>query len=212
MNIYAFLLHNKGSTFTTAWYLREGESRDKLGEFLKATSVRSTHQRMLQVIHHTVPRPMHGDTGSQRGNQSHKCDLCKALWITWGWHTSHDILLDWYRPRLGSHPAFITESVRSKGTYQAFWGVLIDLIIEVLGLIINPFDHFEGYLQVRVDIEKVKFIFNRIKKGEGQGKEKCHTKSMMSKESNERLKRDTQYVTFRQNEEEKVQGMGLKAV
>jgi hypothetical protein len=89
---------------------------------------------------------------------------------------------------------------------------LIDLIIEVLGLIINPFDHFEGYLQVRVDIEKVKFIFNRIKKGEGQGKEKCHTKSMMSKESNERLKRDTQYVTFRQNEEEKVQGMGLKAV
>jgi hypothetical protein len=36
---------------------------------------------------------------------------------------------------------------------------------------------------------KVKFIFSRIKKGEGQGKEKCHAKSMMSKEGNERLKR-----------------------
>jgi hypothetical protein len=34
----------------------------------------------------------------------------------------------------------------------------------------------------------------RIKKGEGQGKEKCHAKSMMSKEANERLKRDTQRV------------------
>ena len=32
------------------------------------------------------------------------------------------------------------------------------------------------------------FIFSRIKKGEGQGKEKCHAKSMMSKEANERLK------------------------
>jgi hypothetical protein len=28
------------------------------------------------------------------------------------------------------------------------------------------------------------FIFSRIKKGEGQGKEKCHAKSMMSKETN----------------------------
>jgi hypothetical protein len=38
------------------------------------------------------------------------------------------------------------------------------------------------------------FIFIRIKKGEGQGKEKCHAKSMMSKEANERLKRNTQHV------------------
>ena len=43
-------------------------------------------------------------------------------------------------------------------------------------------------------------------------KEKCHTKSMMSKEVNERLKRDTQYVSLTQNTEEKVRGMGLKSV
>jgi hypothetical protein len=30
------------------------------------------------------------------------------------------------------------------------------------------------------------FISSRIKKGEGQGKEKCHAKSMMSNEANER--------------------------
>ena len=56
------------------------------------------------------------------------------------------------------------------------------------------------------------FIFNRIKKGEGQGKEKCHAKSMMSKEPNERIKRDTQYVPLRQNTEGKVRGKELKAV
>ena len=28
------------------------------------------------------------------------------------------------------------------------------------------------------------FIVSRIKKGEGQGKEKCHAKSMMSQEAN----------------------------
>ena len=48
------------------------------------------------------------------------------------------------------------------------------------------------------------FTFNRIKKGEDQGKEKCHTKSMMSKEANERLKRDTQHVPLRQNMEGKI--------
>ncbi len=57
-----------------------------------------------------------------------------------------------------------------------------------------------------------KFNFNKIKKGEDQGKEKCHTKSMMSKETNERVKRDTQHLPLRQNTEEKVRGMGLKAV
>jgi hypothetical protein len=36
--------------------------------------------------------------------------------------------------------------------------------------------------------------FQQNKKGEGQGKEKCHAKSMMSKETNERLKRDTQHA------------------
>jgi hypothetical protein len=43
------------------------------------------------------------------------------------------------------------------------------------------------------------FIFSRIKKGESQGKEKCHPKSMMSHEVNERIKIDTQHVTLRQN-------------
>ncbi len=56
------------------------------------------------------------------------------------------------------------------------------------------------------------FIFSRIEKGEGQGKEKCHAKSMMSKKTSERLKRDTQHVPLRQNTEEKVRGMTLKAV
>ena len=56
------------------------------------------------------------------------------------------------------------------------------------------------------------FIFSRIKKGESQGKEKCHSKSMMSNEVNERLKRDTQHVPLRQNTEEKVRGKGLKVV
>ena len=42
-----------------------------------------------------------------------------------------------------------------------------------------------------------KFIFIRIKTDEVQGKEKCHTKSMMSYEANERLKRDTQHVPLR---------------
>ena len=49
---------------------------------------------------------------------------------------------------------------------------------------------------------RAEFIFSRIKKDEDQGKEKCHAKSMMSKETNERLKRDTQHVPFRQNAEE----------
>jgi hypothetical protein len=56
------------------------------------------------------------------------------------------------------------------------------------------------------------FIFSRIKKGEGQGKEKCHAKSMMSKEDNERLKRYTQHVSLRQNTEEKIREKGLKVV
>ena len=42
-----------------------------------------------------------------------------------------------------------------------------------------------------------KFISIRIKKGEDKGKEKCHTKSMMSMEDNERIKRDTHHVPLR---------------
>ncbi len=56
------------------------------------------------------------------------------------------------------------------------------------------------------------FIFRRIKKGEGQGKGNCHAKSMMSKESNERVNRDTQHVPLRQNVEEKIRENGLKVV
>jgi hypothetical protein len=37
----------------------------------------------------------------------------------------------------------------------------------------------------------MRFNFSRTKKGENQGKEKCHTKSMMSNENNERIKIDT---------------------
>jgi hypothetical protein len=33
----------------------------------------------------------------------------------------------------------IKRSYREETHYQAFWGVLIDLIVEFLGLIINPF-------------------------------------------------------------------------
>ena len=35
-----------------------------------------------------------------------------------------------------------------------------------------------------------------MKKDEDQGKEKCHAKSMMSKEANERLKRDTYFPVY----------------
>ena len=56
------------------------------------------------------------------------------------------------------------------------------------------------------------YYFQQNKKGEDQGKEKCHAKSMMSNETNERLKRDTQHVPLRQNTEEKVRGKGLKSV
>ena len=69
------------------------------------------------------------------------------------------------------------------------------------------------FLHEYVVFEKdFKFIFSRITKGEDQGKEKCHTKSMMSKETNERLKRDTQHVPLTKNVEEKVRGKGIKTV
>ncbi len=44
--------------------------------------------------------------------------------------------------------------------------------------------HLPSYAQEVWLLESFcKFIFSRIKKGEGQGKEKCHAKSMMSKEA-----------------------------
>ena len=42
--------------FTSDWYLRKGESRDKMGEWLKKTTVRSQDQlRMLQANTHRFP-------------------------------------------------------------------------------------------------------------------------------------------------------------
>ena len=44
------------STFTSDWYLRKGESRDKMGEWLKKATVRSQDQRrMLQANTHSFP-------------------------------------------------------------------------------------------------------------------------------------------------------------
>ena len=56
---------------------------------------------------------------------------------------------------------------------------------------------FLFYFARKVQFIKGKFISRRIKKGEDQGKEKCQGKSMMSKETNERIKRDTQVVSLR---------------
>ena len=57
-----------------------------------------------------------------------------------------------------------------------------------------------------------KFISRRIKKGEDQGKEKCHSKIYDEQLSQWKTKLYTQHVTLRQNTEEKVQGKGLKTV
>ena len=55
----SFMPHQKGpitSTFTADWFLREGEGRELLGEWMKLTSVRSQDQRrMLQANSHTFP-------------------------------------------------------------------------------------------------------------------------------------------------------------
>jgi hypothetical protein len=76
------------------WYLREGESRDKLGEWLKKKSVRSTDQRrMLQAITHTfLSNSWRHKIWNQNGKESDKCDLCKAVWIEEGRFTTEDAL------------------------------------------------------------------------------------------------------------------------
>jgi hypothetical protein len=82
-----FMPHQKGpitSTFTADWFLREGQGRELLGEWMKMTSVRSQDQRrMLQANSHTFP------TNSWRhkitkGRESDRCDLCRTLWIAEG--------------------------------------------------------------------------------------------------------------------------------
>jgi hypothetical protein len=80
-----FMTHQKGpitSTFTVDWFLREGQDRELLGEWMKMTSVRSQDQRrLLQTNSHTFPTNswIHKIT---KGRESDRCDLCRTLWIT----------------------------------------------------------------------------------------------------------------------------------
>jgi hypothetical protein len=82
-----FMPHQKGpitSTFTADWFLREGQGRELLGEWMKKTAVRSQDQRrMLQANSHTFPTNswIHKIT---KGRESDRCDLCRTLWIAEG--------------------------------------------------------------------------------------------------------------------------------
>jgi hypothetical protein len=82
-----FMPHQKGpitSTFTADWFLREGQGRELLGEWMKLTSARSQDQRrMLQANSHTFPTNawIHKIT---KGKESDRCDLCRALWTAEG--------------------------------------------------------------------------------------------------------------------------------
>jgi hypothetical protein len=85
MNINGtFLSHQKGAisgTFTRDWYLRKGASRDKMGEWLKKTTVRSQDPwRMLHANTHSFPLNYwrHNIT---KVKESNRCDLWRALWI-----------------------------------------------------------------------------------------------------------------------------------
>ncbi len=79
-----FMPHQKGpitSTFTSDWFLREGQGRELLGEWMKLTSVRSEDQRrMLRANSYTFPTNVwiHKIT---KGKESDRCDLCRTLWI-----------------------------------------------------------------------------------------------------------------------------------
>ena len=66
------------------WFLREGQGRELLGEWMKKTAVRSQDQRrMLQANSHTFPTNswIHRIT---KDRESDRCDLCRALWIAEG--------------------------------------------------------------------------------------------------------------------------------
>ena len=47
---------------------------------------------------------------------------------------------------------------------------------------------FQAELDLNTVVDTLCVFSSRIKKDEGQGKERCHTKSMMSSEVNERIK------------------------
>ncbi len=91
----SFRLHQNGTisgTFTSDWYLRKGESRDKLGEWLKKTTVRSQDQRrMLQVNTHSFPWNYwrHKITN---GKETNRYDLFRVLWIAEGRFNTEDDL------------------------------------------------------------------------------------------------------------------------
>ena len=91
----SFVQHQIGaisSTFTSDWYLRKGESRDKMGEWLKKATVRSQDQRrMLQANTHSFPSN-YWRNKITKGKESDKCDLCRALWIAEGRFNTEDEL------------------------------------------------------------------------------------------------------------------------
>jgi hypothetical protein len=82
-----FIPHQRGpitSTFTTDWFLREGQGHELLGEWMTKTTVKSQDQRrMLQSNSHTFPTNswIHKIT---KGRESDRCDLCRTLWMTEG--------------------------------------------------------------------------------------------------------------------------------
>jgi len=83
----SFMPHQKGpitSTYTADWFLREGEGRELLGEWMKMTSVRSQDQRkrrrILQTNSHTFPTNVWIHK-IMKGIESDRCDLCKTHWI-----------------------------------------------------------------------------------------------------------------------------------
>ena len=75
-----FMPHQKGpitATFTADWFLREGQGRELLEEWMKLTSVRSQDQRrMLRANSYTFPTNdwIHKIT---KGKESDRCDLCR---------------------------------------------------------------------------------------------------------------------------------------
>jgi hypothetical protein len=78
------LLEDQDITFTADWFLREGQGRELLGEWMKMTSVRSEDQRrMLRANSYTFPTNTWIHTIT-KGKESDRCDLCRTLWIEEG--------------------------------------------------------------------------------------------------------------------------------
>jgi hypothetical protein len=71
---------------------------------------------------------------------------------------------------------------------------IVTLIAEALARI-KPTEPFRSAEQAAGNL----VYFQQNKKGEGQGKERCHAKSMMSNEARKRLKRYTQRVSWKQH-------------